>query len=138
MIRQTMTSHQKQKIITSIREKLLTCEEIVFAYLHGSFLNKGDFADVDIALFLDSTKVSKEEIFSYELEKAVQLFRQVGLEVDVRVLNYAPLGFQFNVTKGTLLFTRDERFHQEFIERVWLEYMDFNFLSRQILRDALR
>ena len=68
----------------------------------------------------------------------MQLSRCVGLEVDVRVLNYSPLGFQFNVTKGKLLFTRDERFHQEFVERVWLEYMDFNFLSRQILREALR
>ncbi|MBC8232462.1 nucleotidyltransferase domain-containing protein [bacterium] len=125
MIRQTMTSYQKQKIITSIREKLLTCEEIVFAYLHGSFLDKGDFADVDIALFLDSAKVPKEDAISYELEKAVQLSRQVGLEIDVRVLNYAPLGFQFNVTKGRLLLTKDERLHQEFVECVWLEYMDF-------------
>jgi len=133
-----MTSHQKQKIITSIREKLLKCEEIVFAYLHGSFLNEGDFADVDVALFLDSAKISKEDALSYELEKAVKLFRCTGLEVDVRVLNYAPLGFQFNVTKGRLLFTRDERCHQEFVEHVWMEYMDFNFLSREILRDALR
>ena len=138
MIRRTMTSHQKQKIITSIRDELFKCEEIVFAYLHGSFLGEGDFADVDVALFLHSEEVSKDEAFSYELERAVQLSRRVGLEVDVRVLNYAPLGFQFNVTKGRLLFTRDERLHQEFVERVWLEYMDFNFLSRQILREALR
>jgi hypothetical protein len=48
------------------------------------------------------------------------------------------LGFKFNVTKGELLFTRDERLHQEFVERVWMEYMDFNFLSREIIRDALR
>jgi len=133
-----MTSYQKQRIITSIRNELFKCEEIVFAYLHGSFLGEGDFADVDVALFLDSAKVPKEDALSYELDKAVQLFRCTGLEIDVRVLNYAPLGFQFNVTKGSLLFTRDERCHQEFVEHVWMEYMDFNFLSREILRDALR
>ena len=111
MIHRTMTSHQKQKIITSIRDELFEHEEIVFAYLHGSFLGEGDFADVDVVFFLDSTDISKEEAFSYELQRAMQLSRSVGLEVDVRVLNYAPLGFQFNVTKGKLLFTRDERFH---------------------------
>jgi len=137
MIRRTMTNQQKQKIISSISDELFKYEEVVFAYLHGSFLGEGTFADVDLALFLDSAKVSKEETLSYELEKAVQLFRHIGLEVDVRVLNYAPLGFQFNVTKGSLLFTKDERLHQEFVERVWLEYMDFNFLSREILREAL-
>jgi predicted nucleotidyltransferase len=133
-----MDVQEKQKIISSIRDELFKCEEIVFAYLHGSFLGEGAFADVDVALFVDSAKVPKEYALSYELEKAVKLFRYTGLEIDVRVLNYAPLGFQFNVTKGRLLFTRDERFHQEFVERVWMEYMDFNFLSREILRDALR
>jgi len=138
MIRRTMANEQKQKIMSAIQDELSKCEEIVFAYLHGSFLDENAFADVDVALFLNSTQVSKAETLSYELEKAVQLFRLIGLEIDVRVLNYAPLGFQFNVTKGRLLFTKDERLHQEFIEHVWMEYMDFNFLSREILRDALR
>jgi len=133
-----MANEQKQKIMSAIQDELSKCEEIVFAYLHGSFLDENAFADVDVALFLNSTQVSKAETLSYELEKAVQLFRLIGLEIDVRVLNYAPLGFQFNVTKGRLLFTKDERLHQEFIEHVWMEYMDFNFLSREILRDALR
>ena len=143
MIRWTITrkmvsAAEKKKIISLIKEELLKYEEIIFAYLHGSFLGGAGFGDVDLALFLDSAKVSKEDALSYELEKAMKLFRCTGLEIDVRVLNYAPLGFQFNVTKGILLFTKDERLHQEFVERVWMEYMDFNFLSRQILRDALR
>jgi hypothetical protein len=66
MIRRTMTTQQKQKIISSIRDEIFKYEEVVFTYLHGSFPGEGAFADVDLALFLDSAKVSKEETLSYK------------------------------------------------------------------------
>jgi hypothetical protein len=55
-----LDSKEREEIVRKITAKLQLVEEIIFAYLYGSFLNsQASFRDVGIALFVDQNKVSK-------------------------------------------------------------------------------
>lgn len=121
-----------------LREALEAREEIVFAYLHGSFAEGLPFHDVDLAVHLDPALAMAADIFDYEMSLSVELTRSLRFPVDVHVLNGAPLGFQHNVLQGEVLLVRDEDELTDFIERVALEYMDFAYLGCLYLLEVLR
>jgi predicted nucleotidyltransferase len=121
-----------------LREALETREEIIFAYLHGSFAEGLPFHDVDVAIYLDPALATTMDIFDYEMNLSVKLTRTLRFLVDVHVLNGAPLGFQHTVLQGEALLVRDEDKLTDFIERVSLEYMDFAYLGRRYLLEVLR
>ena len=121
-----------------LREALEAREEIVFAYLHGSFAEGLPVRDVDVAVHLDPALAVATDIFDYEMSLSVELTRSLRFPVDVHVLNGAPLGFQHNLLQGEVLLLRDEDELTDFIERVGLEYMDFAYLGHQYLLEVLR
>lgn len=121
-----------------LREALEARDEIVFAYLHGSFAEGLPFHDIDVAVYLDPTVAVTTDIFDYEMELSVELTRALRILVDVHVLNSAPLGFQHSVLQGEALLVRDEDKLTDFIERVSLEYADFAYLGRRYLLEVLR
>ncbi|MEJ7614667.1 MAG: nucleotidyltransferase domain-containing protein [Candidatus Fervidibacter sacchari] len=131
----TLTPEEREAIIESLRRELQKRLEIVFAYLLGSFAEGLPFRDIDIAVWVEG--VSREQALDYEAQVATDLTRIWGIEVDVRLLNFAPLGFRLNAVNGILLFSRDDEFRLNFIEQVSLAYMDFSWLARQMLKDAL-
>jgi len=121
-----------------LREALEAREEIVFAYLHGSFAEGPPFRDVDVAIYLDPTVAMTIDIFDYEMDLSVELTRTLRLPVDVHILNGASLGFQHSALQGEALLVRDEDKLTDFIERVAIEYMDFAYLGRRYLLEVLR
>jgi len=121
-----------------LREALEARDEIIFAYLHGSFAKGLPFHDVDVAVYLDPTVAVTTDIFDYEMELSVELTRTLRILVDVHVLNSAPLGFQHSALQGEALLVRDEDKLTDFIERVAIEYMDFAYLGRRYLLEVLR
>lgn len=111
--------------------------EIVFAYLHGSFVDGGKYRDIDVAVYLDSEKADAVDGFDYAFEAAVDLSRQLRREVDVHVLNGSSTGFQNSVFRtGRVLFSRDERLRLDLLERNSQEAMDFHELSLEYLREC--
>lgn len=95
---------ERREAIEKLTETLGKREEIMFAYVYGSFLT-GNFRDVDVAIYITESKD-----VSYELELEVELEEPLKLPVDVRILNSAPPSFRFSVIKnGLILFSRDER-----------------------------
>ncbi|MCD6372073.1 MAG: nucleotidyltransferase domain-containing protein [Thermococcus sp.] len=128
----TLGEEEKEKIIESLRERLLKRDEIAFAYLHGSFLEGGPFRDVDIAVYVKS---SVHPFYEEELEE--ELSRLIGLPVDVRLLNDAPVTFRFRAIGGRLLFSRDEKARCDFEERTMREYHDYSYYLRMYRREAL-
>lgn len=114
---------EKEAIRQHLRQLLEQRPEISFAYLHGSFVDRADYHDVDVALYLDPPTA---EPFDYETELSATLTLALHVPVDVHVLNGAPLGFQHQVLRGELLFARDEVFLTDFIEQVGWEYMQFS------------
>jgi len=41
---------EKLKLLEKIKKKLETIDHIIFAYIHGSFINRKEFRDLDIAI----------------------------------------------------------------------------------------
>jgi len=82
-------------------------EEILFAYLHGSFVKKDAFHDIDVAIYLKRMPAS---VLEYELQMETDLLEALRKYiVDVRVLNGAPLSFKYNVIKdGIVLLSKDD------------------------------
>ena len=97
-------------------------KEIFACYIFGSQV-KGvskKNSDIDIALILKEQEKSE---LDYHLEIA-RLFKDK--EVDVKVLNGAPLFFQFKVFKdGKLIYCSDKREQVEYETQIMSEYFDF-------------
>jgi predicted nucleotidyltransferase len=119
-----------------LKELLEPREEIIFAYLHGSFVEGLPFNDIDLAVYVDQSKVP--DTFDYEMDLSVKLTMALHFPVDVRVLNDAPLGFQHSVLQGEAILVRDEEVLTDFIERVAREYMDYAYLGRMYLEELLK
>ena len=112
--------------------------EITFAYLHGSFLDENlPYHDVDIAVYLNPTWTSGQDLFEYGMTLSIDLTLALRVPVDVRVLNEAPLGFQHSVVhRGEILFGRDDKLLTDFIEQAGLAYMEFAHYVREYLREV--
>lgn len=125
----------KETIVEIMKQELQRHDEIVFAYLHGSFAEKDTFHDIDIAVFLKKLPESKLE---YELELETKLIQVIGRIVDVRILNNAPLSFRYHVIrKGVPLLIRDDNERVEFQEFTLSRYFDFAFFRAMYLKETL-
>lgn len=103
----------RKEIEKKIKDILVKKSEISFAFAHGSFVKEGHFQDIDIAIFLDQIP---EHLLDYELSLETELMNTVGAyQVDVRVLNTAPLSFKYNVIKnGSILLVKDDNKRTDF------------------------
>jgi len=128
---------EKEEIKNSLNFSLKEREEIIFAYLYGSFLSARWFRDVDVAVFLDEKRVERKDVLDYEISLALELERELHLPADVKVLNYAPLRFKYEVTKGEVIFTRDESLRFLFLEKTWHRYLDYMPVEREFIEMLL-
>jgi len=114
--------------------------EILFAYLHGSFLDPDlPYHDIDVAVYLDPEWATAQDLFEYEMALSVELTLALHTTVDVRVLNQAPLGFQHSVlSRGEVLLSRDDARLMDLIERTGLEYIEFAYYVGEYLREVMR
>lgn len=126
----------KEDLIENVKRTLNSKHEIIFCYIYGSFLENNHFRDIDIAIYVNQKRISSEQAFDYTFQLSLDLSKQTGFEIDIQMMNYAPLGFQHSVLKnGELLFSKDESLRLNLIENVSLEYMDFFELSMQYIHD---
>jgi predicted nucleotidyltransferase len=112
-------------------------EEVVFAVTFGSFQEGSKFEDIDVAVYLAGA-FQESERFEKETELALELEKCLRLPVDVRILNGASTGFQYAVSSGVLVFSRDPTAFPDFREIVWLRYLDHKYFYEQSLRDLLK
>lgn len=127
-------------ILEKVKEFLAGGRDVMFAYLHGSILRGTPFRDVDIAVFLrerPETPLKLEATLSQDLWKFVG---NPALEFDVKVLNAAPLHFQYAVIKeGTVIHSVDEKLRVEYEASTTSYYLDYkpvmDFFNKQLLED---
>jgi len=122
----------REKIKKRITDFLINRKEVLFAYIHGSFIENRPFRDVDVAIYVDG-----DYDLVYELEMEEELTRFVGLPIDVRVINDAPVMFRFKALGGELLFSKDENARCEFEEGTLREYHDYSYYLKRYGRDLL-
>lgn len=126
----------KKVIKEHIRQVLEKHREILFAYLHGSFVKDNTFHDIDVAVYL---KGLPESVLEYELQMETELIKALGRYViDVRVLNTATLSFKYNVIKdGIILVVRDDDKRADFQEETIAAYLDFLPYRNMYLQETL-
>lgn len=133
--RYEITDVQRKNILDSIQSVLMGKKEILFAYIHGSFL-QNLFRDVDLAIYVDQD-IGKNEALHFELALERELDERLSFPADVRILNYSPLSFKFKVLKdGKLLITRDEGLRSDFESLTMNEYHDFNFYRKRYMKEV--
>jgi len=111
----------RQRITQRVRSLLASSEDIVFAYIYGAFARGELVRDLDVALY-----TTEDKDFLFAIDVAVLLRRDTGFEVDVTVMNHAPVALQFAILRdGLLLFSKDEARRMALIERVSRQYREY-------------
>src|SRR2546425_5624400 len=82
----------REQIVGRLQRELDARSEIALALLHGSFPKGGTYRDIDVAVWLNPARLSRDERFRYALDLSVQLHLHLGRPIDVRVLNDAHAG----------------------------------------------
>jgi hypothetical protein len=59
------------------------------------------------------------------------------LPIEIRAINAAPVTFNFQVIRGKLLFSRDEKFLTDFMEATARKYLDMDPLRSHYLREVM-
>ncbi len=124
----------RESIIDQVTDLLRADSDVVFAYVHGSFVGGGEFRDIDVGLFLAN---SPDQRTARALEISGRLSARAGYPVDVRALNDAPVSFLFHVLHaGRLLVSRNDELLADLIERTARSYHDIAPLLRESTVDA--
>ena len=107
-----------------IEQVLKEDPQVLFSYLIGSFQRGNKFRDIDVAVYLE---LDTEDTFSHGLRLRGRINKFLPeYSVDLRVLNDAPLSFQFEaITKGDVIYFRNRERLLEFEVETRREYFDF-------------
>lgn len=129
--RLTADREAREDLLLRLRDLLDTCPDIAWAFVFGSFLDQPAFGDVDVAIWTTPAAPARLDV-----ALASQVSAALGVPVDVRRVNDAPVSFLFHVLRGRALFVRDEEGLARLMERTAREYHDRAPLVRQATRDA--
>lgn len=132
-----LSFEEKQRLSDRIVALLSKKEDILFAYVYGSFLH-GTFRDIDVGVFLQDDSRGAADPLRYETALELELEDSAGVPIDVRILNAAPLPFAYSVLQtGEVLFSRDEKARCDFVCRTYTYYHDFAYYRKRYRREAL-
>jgi len=131
--RYRLTSREKAHVTSALRDLLESREEVLFAYLHGSFVNGSRFRDIDVAVYLDHARWTRRASLQYQVTLTKDLSRALRLPVDVTVLNVAPLGLRHNAVSGRILLCREDRTRVHFADGVCRHYEQIRRTARHAL-----
>ncbi|ACI19832.1 type VII toxin-antitoxin system MntA family adenylyltransferase antitoxin [Dictyoglomus thermophilum] len=124
----------KEKIIEIIKEELEKRENILFAYIFGSFVDSEKYNDIDIAIYVSDFNREKVLDMEFELERILE--DKLKIPFDVRIINEAPLGFVYNVLKNKIIvLDRDSLLRSDFESLIFRKYFDYQHLIDEYLRE---
>ena len=126
-----LTRAEREAVLTRLAACLAGRTDVVFALVFGSFLEGQAFRDVDLGIWTADAAGPR-----IDLELATTLSAAVGLPVDVRRVNDAPVPFLFHVLRGRVVVARDERCLADAMERTAWAYHDIAPLLAHAAREA--
>lgn len=127
-------------IIDTIRNVICEDDRVLFAYVYGSFAERGTGNDIDIAVY----GAEGEDIFKLSTDLKVALHERTGLSpdhFDVRILNglvehgnIFALLYLRNVLNGQrLLLNRNSNAHADVLEHYGTRYRECEGLMQELL-----
>lgn len=131
----------KSSYLAEIANIVSGFKEIDAVYLFGSFLEKDEFNDIDVALLLsEELGLNSYMCLKFSLKVANEIERKIKprFDFDVRILNTAPIEFQFEVIKkGKVIFSRDKSRRVDYEADLISTYLDlkymYDFLDKEFL-----
>ena len=120
----------KGAIRAKLKDLLAAHPEVLFAYVHGSFVKEREFRDIDVAVHSSGTT----DPLHMESDLSHQLSKETGFPVEVRVIDAAPVAFQMAAIRdGIVLLSRSEEAHTDFIEKVGRRYREYKHFRNLFL-----
>ncbi len=122
-----------EEICNTLKMKLSTRPEIIFAYLFGSVATKktNTLSDLDLAIYLDPHYRQRKKGYGYQSELIAELSSLLSTSVDVVILNRASTILKYQVIKnGVLIFSRCNKARREFHEKTIRDYLDLKPLLK--------
>jgi len=112
-------------------------EEVLFAYIFGSFATKSNnkLSDIDVAIFTDIKKVdNKEYRYGYQAEVMTDLMNMLNTDkIDLVLLNSAPPLLKHRILYyGELIYSVSEKERINFQVDTVNRYVDYKMLQRKI------
>lgn len=127
----------EEQVTEAIKIVLGRHPEILFAWLYGSFTRHEPFQDIDLAVCISRVICDMDPYTLYKLQ--MQVAREVEekgispVPVDVRVLNDAPVEFQYEVIRtGRLVFERNREQRTEYEADIISRYLDLRYLFDRV------
>ena len=121
-----LQAEERHELLEGLRRRLEGVGEILFAYVHGSFIERNLVRDLDLAVWIKDPS----QAFHYAVDFSAGLEVEMGVPVDIQVLNEAPLPFRYNVfTSGSLLFSKDEALRVRLVDEAVRQYLDLKRLT---------
>ena len=119
----------QEQIIEYLKDILSKEDNIVSAFLYGSFLYEKKYNDIDIGVFTNK-KLKKSKLLDYEFELNEKLSNNIKInKLDVRIIDNAPSSFLFKVFQGECLFMKDDTITDK------IELVTHKELDKQYYRD---
>jgi predicted nucleotidyltransferase len=126
--------NEREAIIQKLSQTLEDKNDIIFAYLFGSFNSQESFHDIDIGVFIS---LNEPKVLEIELELERELGDMIHMPVDVRIMNEAPLSFNYQVIKGGItIVDKNKDMRADFEGLVFKKYFDFQHLRNEYLREV--
>lgn len=127
---------KKESVIETISSCLYSrYEEITVAYLFGSFITEESFSDIDVGII---TKVKPDRPLNFELDLENKLEMITKYQMDVRIINQAPLSFCQNVIRhGRVIVEKDPNLRADFEGKILKQYFDFSRFRRRYLDEVI-
>jgi len=136
-VRQPATPDEVARVRVRLAQELSHHPEVAATFLHGSFRDGLPFRDVDVAVFLHEGSEELCEPWTWEAKVGTSLTQAIGLPVDPRGVNDAPLGLLFHATDGDLCWADDEEALADRVEAIRLRYYDFQPFADRNLKGML-
>jgi len=133
-MKHSLKTSQKENIAEQIGSYLYRqYEEIIVAYLFGSFVTADSFADIDLGILMDRLP---DRPLNFELDLECKLEEMIKFPVDVRIINGAPLSFCQNIIRhGTIIVDKNPDFRAGFEGNILKQYFDFSHFRRRYLNE---
>ena len=129
----------RKEVMDEIGKIVFGFDDVRAAYVFGSFIHHDDFNDIDVALLI-YREPDPYKRFKFEMRVARELERQIKprFEFDVKILNYLPIEFQYEVLKeGKAVFLRDRRKNVEYESELISNYLDFQITAEYLNKKFL-
>jgi predicted nucleotidyltransferase len=131
-VRREISLPEREALLAKAATFLEESGRVLFAYAFGSFTEGKPFEDLDLAVYPDG------ELGKALLRMENGLEASLGVRVELATLDKASLAFSFTViSRGRLLFSRDEKRRCDFEERTRDLYFDFQPYLQRYYREVV-